>query len=84
MKRIANDVAVRTVCYCISGLRKVRIVDYDDPLWRVDGTTVCDGLLKDVAYECHMDKYFDSKVHAIDTDGDTIVFSVCTKRDKYK
>ena len=86
MKRIANKVAVQTICYGISGLQKVRIMDYEneyDMTNEQNGKVVYDGLLKDKYGNWTADKYFNSECHGIMLDGDTIVFKVFTKYEQY-
>ena len=86
MKRIANDVAVATVLYTISGLQAVKIVDYPteyDCSFGRNGVVVFDGLEKDL-YDYKMTKYTHAKVQGIRIENGTIVFDVFTKYEEYK
>ena len=85
MKRIANNVAVATVLYTISGLQAVKIIDYPtqyDCSICKNGEVVFDGLEKDLlGYK--MIKYTHAKVEGIRIENGTIVFDVCTKYEEY-
>lgn len=85
MKRIASKVAVETVCYTISGLQKIRIVDYKsdwDYFRRENGEVVFEGKERDfIGYK--YSKIRRSEVRSISTDGDVIVFSIATVFDEY-
>lgn len=86
MKRIANDVAVATVLYTISGLQSVKIIDYStqyDCDYNKNGEVVYDGLVKDL-YGYKMAKYTEAKVQGISIVDGTIVFDVFTKFEQYK
>lgn len=86
MKRIAENVAVATICYVLSGLQKIRIVDYDSSYactYKKNGTVIYDGTVADsLGYK--YTKYFESKCYGLDLEDDTIVFSVVTKFEQYK
>lgn len=86
MKRIANDVAVATICYVISGLQKIKIVDYESTYAcsnNKNGVVVYEGTVANsLGYK--YSKYFESKCYGLDLEDDTIVFSVVTKFEEYK
>lgn len=86
MKRIYNDIPVRSICYAISGLQRVRIVDYDN--WERaacdnGGKVVCEGLLKDIMSGYDNWKYFACKCHGIKLDGDVMVFSIVSRWEEF-
>lgn len=86
MKRIANDVAVISVLYTISGLQNVKIVDYQtqyDCDYSKNGNTVFNGLVKDL-YGYEKSKYTHAKIQGIRIENGTIVFDVFTKFEQYK
>jgi hypothetical protein len=92
MKRIANDVALATICYCIHGTQRIRIVDFPDEyalIYKKDGAVVYEGFLGDAMYSYKYSKYFDSKVHGIEFDEDenghlVMVFHLFTAFEQYK
>lgn len=85
MKRIANKVAVTTICHQINGLQKIKIIDYEsdyDMLTHQNGKIVYSGLLKNsCGYENR--KWFDSECHGIRLENDVIVFEIFTKYEQY-
>ena len=86
MKRIANNVAVATVLYTISGLQAVKIIDYPtqyDCSMSKNGEVVFDGLVKDLL-DYKMIKYTHAKVQGIIIENGIIVFEVFTKYEEYK
>lgn len=86
MKRIANDVAVATICYVLSGLQKIKIVDYESTYactYNKNGTVVYEGIVAN-AFGYKYSKYFESKCYDLNLDGDTMVFSIITKFEQYK
>lgn len=86
MKRIANDIAVASVLYTISGLQKIKIIDYPtqyDCSNRKNGAVVFDGFEKDT-YGYKLAKYTEAKVYGIRIEDDAIVFDVFTKFEEYK
>ena len=87
MKRIANDVAVTTICYTISGNQKIKIVDYEsdyDCIHRKNGKTVFEGMLKDGFYDYNFTRFFDSKCRGLEVVDGTIVFTIFTPFEEYK
>jgi hypothetical protein len=87
MKRIANKVAVATICFTISGLQKIRIVDYEneyDCTNNKNGKVIFDGLLKEANYDYKYCKWFDSECRGLRLDGDTIIFDTYTKYEEYR
>jgi len=87
MKRIANKTAVSTICYTISGLQKIRIVDYEneyDCSRQTNGKVIFEGLLKDASYDYKYSKWFDSECKGLRLDGDTIIFDTFTKYEEYR
>lgn len=85
MKRVANDVAVQTICYTIGGFTKIRIVDYhsDWDLFRKEnGEIVFEGEASNF-YGWKYHKISRSKVRDTSIDGDTIVFAIATVFDEY-
>lgn len=85
MKRVANSVAVETVCYTISGDQHIRIVNYKsdwDLFRREHGEIVFEGKEKDF-YGYKYSKVRRSKVCGLSTDGDTLVFTIATVFDEY-
>lgn len=92
MKRIANDVALATICYCIKGTQTIRIVDFPNEYAlnnNKDGAVVYEGFLGDAMYNYRFSKFFDSKVHGIEFDEDedghlVMVFHLFTAFEQYK
>ena len=84
MKRVANKVALETVLYTVSGLQRIRIVDYSndwDLFKRQNGKVVFDGV--ESAFSGWETKIRRSEVRGISTDGDVIVFTISTCFDEY-
>ena len=86
MKRIANNVALATILYTVGGYQKIRIVDSLSP---INGGTpsecLYEGLKKDI-YKVDGYKYYKwerSAVYTTEIDGDTLVFRLCMRWDKY-
>ena len=69
MKRIANKVAVATICYTVSPTTYIRIVDYPS-LWE---------LQNDESAECHGVRAY----HAPVTGLDLLIFQICTAAEQY-
>lgn len=92
MKRIANDVALATICYCIKGTQTIRIVDFPNDYalsFGKDGAIVYEGCLGDAMYNYKYSKFFDSKVYGIEFDEDesgrlVMVFHLATAFEQYK
>lgn len=86
MKRIANDVAVATICYVMYGSQKIKIVDYESTYAcsnKKNGVVVYDGTVLDsLGYK--YTKYFEAKCYGLEVEDDKIVFSVVTKFEQYK
>ena len=86
MKRIANKVAVATICYGISGYQKIKIVDYEndyDLSWAKNGKVVYEGRLMDGTIRWEYTKWFNSECHGIRLEGDVMVFDIFTKYEQY-
>lgn len=95
MKRIANKVAVATICYTISPKSYIRIVDYPS-LWELQndesaecekGSVVFDDQYCGATYsdwklfhaECHGVRAY----HAPVTGLDILIFQICTAAEQY-
>ena len=82
MKRIANNVAVETILFCVSGNQHICVIDKENPQ-KSDGTMVYDGRALDFTHSVGYVKYMRAKVHGIEVSGDHLTFTVCTKYEKY-
>lgn len=87
MKRIPNKTAVATICYGISGLQDIIIVDYKseyDLLNGRNGEVVCSGQVKDLLYDYKYSKWFESEYRGMSIVDGVIVFQTFTKWEEYK
>lgn len=85
MKRIANKVALATVLYTVGGFQKIRVIDSLSPIM---GGTPAEFLYEGFAKDFYkvggmVYKWERSQVHTTEIDGDTLVFRICTRWDKY-
>jgi hypothetical protein len=79
MKKIYNDIPLRSVLYQVSGLQKIKIMDVTDAGWWENGKNkkcLYEGLYKDMPNSYYRAE--SSKVHGIEVDDNTLVFIVCT------
>lgn len=89
MKRIPQKFAVQTLCYAVSGLQPIRIVDYDTQYALANdengtkGTTIYEGALKDAMYNYRYAKYFASECHGVDISDGVMLIKVFTKYEEY-
>lgn len=84
MKRIPNKTAVATICYGISGLQDIIIVDYEnehDLFNRQNGEVVCSGKVKDLLCDYRLAKWFESEYRGMGLVDGVIVFHIYTKWD---
>lgn len=82
MKRVANEVALETVLYCVNGLQKIRVLDrkhIDDQNQKI----IFEGLEKDFAYNTDNWKYRKSAVRRVATQDEYLVFTIQTKYEEY-
>lgn len=84
MKRVANNVALQTLLYVVGGNQKIRIEDRETN--QQTGRThkvVFEGHEKDWCFLDRRDRELHATVHAIETDGDTLVFRIDTSNETY-
>ena len=87
MKRVPNKTAICTICYGITGLQKIKVLDFEneyDLTHDQNGRVAFDGLVKDLLIDWHYCRIADAEYHGMKIDGDTIVMKVFTKYEEYK
>ena len=87
MKRIYNDIPLRSVLYLIGGNQRIKVRNYhtqNDLLWNTDKYTCeFDGLAKDF-YGYRYSVIEKAKVHRIDVlDDGSILFSISTAFEQF-
>ena len=85
MKRIANKVAVATICYTIKPSQKIKLYDYEsvyDLYEHKNSKVVFKGLLTD-SYNYKYSKWFDSQCYGLRIEDDSIVFDIVSKNEQY-
>ena len=93
MKRIANNVALQTVLYSVSGLQRIRVLDYKTTRAYLNreyvpttSELVFDGLVKDII-GYHYTRALRSAVYSIDVDvigGDPVItFCIATDSEDF-
>lgn len=86
MKKISNDVALKTILYIIKGTQKIKVIDFKK---RYENTTngehkvVFEGFFKDVNYDTFNYWQERASIFSIIPDNDVLVIGICTSEEIY-